>query len=121
MRLVDQRIGVEPRVVHHSIDEVVHHGRDAVDAAEASVQRRLILRLLSLSHRRTPGFISSPAESISDPSLEPDMLARASNGRDSAGSVTTYPRARITKNDPPRAQPQEDRSGGATAAMAGGG
>jgi hypothetical protein len=50
VRLVDQRIGVEPRVAHHPVDEVVDHGRDTVHAAEASVQRRAVLRLLALGH-----------------------------------------------------------------------
>src|SRR5262249_7480036 len=33
VRLVDQGIGVEPRVGHHAVDEVVYDGRDAVDTA----------------------------------------------------------------------------------------
>src|SRR5437868_3265527 len=31
VRIVDQEIGVEPRVGHYAIDEVVYDGRDAVD------------------------------------------------------------------------------------------
>ncbi len=33
VRIVDQGIGVEPRVGHHAVDEVVYDGRDAVDTA----------------------------------------------------------------------------------------
>src|SRR2546425_4298200 len=30
VRVVDQGIGVEPRIGHHAVDEVVYNGRDAV-------------------------------------------------------------------------------------------
>src|SRR3979411_3060429 len=33
VRIVDQGMGVEPRVGHHAVDEVVYDGRDAVDTA----------------------------------------------------------------------------------------
>src|SRR5437660_12831464 len=35
VRLVDQGIGVEPRIGHQAVDEVIYDGRDAVAAAEA--------------------------------------------------------------------------------------
>jgi hypothetical protein len=38
---VHQRIGVQSRVCHDSVDEVVHHGGDAVDAAKSVVEREL--------------------------------------------------------------------------------
>jgi hypothetical protein len=44
VRVVDQRIGVEPRVGHHTVDEVVYDGRDAVDTAEPLVKVGRILR-----------------------------------------------------------------------------
>jgi hypothetical protein len=51
MRLVDQRIGVEPGIAHDPIDQIVDHGRDAVDAAEATIERGQILRLFTMRHR----------------------------------------------------------------------
>src|SRR5229473_5168086 len=44
VRVVDQGIGVEPRIGHHAVDEVVYDGRDAVDTAEPLVKVRRILR-----------------------------------------------------------------------------
>ena len=44
VRVVDQGIGVEPRVGHHTVDEVVYDGRDAVDTAEPLVKVGRILR-----------------------------------------------------------------------------
>ena len=44
VRVVDQRIGVEPRIGHHAVDEVVYDGRDAVDTAEPLVKVGRILR-----------------------------------------------------------------------------
>jgi hypothetical protein len=41
VRLVHQRIGVHPRVCHHSVYEIVYHGGDAVDAAKSVVKRGL--------------------------------------------------------------------------------
>src|SRR5262249_36622223 len=54
MRFVDQGIGVEPRIGHHTVDEIVYDGRDAVDTAEPLVKVGQILRghrpLLPLPH-----------------------------------------------------------------------
>ena len=54
VRVVDQGIGVEPRIGHHAVDEVVYDGRDAVDTAEPLVKVGQILRghwhLLLLPH-----------------------------------------------------------------------
>src|SRR6266566_2025026 len=44
VRVVDQGIGVEPRIGHHTVDEVVYDGRDAVDTAEPLVKVGRILR-----------------------------------------------------------------------------
>src|SRR5258705_6396560 len=44
VRVVDQGIGVEPRVGHHTVDEVVYDGRDAVDTAEPLVKVGRTLR-----------------------------------------------------------------------------
>src|SRR5258707_7160335 len=44
VRVVDQGIGIEPRIGHHAVDEVVHDGRDAVDTAEPLVKVGRILR-----------------------------------------------------------------------------
>src|SRR5207245_4211378 len=44
VRVVDQGIGVEPRIGHHAVDEVVYDGRDAVDTAEPLVKVGRILR-----------------------------------------------------------------------------
>ena len=38
VRVVDQGIGIESRIGHHAVDEVVHDGRDAVDTAEPLVK-----------------------------------------------------------------------------------
>src|SRR5258705_5225845 len=38
VRVIDQGIGVEPRVGHHTVDEVVYDGRDAIDTAEPLVK-----------------------------------------------------------------------------------
>jgi hypothetical protein len=52
-RVVDQGIGVEPRVGHHTVDEVVYDGRDAVDTAEPLVKVGRILCAIGTSS--TPG------------------------------------------------------------------
>src|SRR5438552_5923268 len=44
VRVVDQGIGVEPRISHHAVDEVVYDGRDAVDTAEPLIKAGRILR-----------------------------------------------------------------------------
>src|SRR5205814_7241331 len=44
VRVIDQGIGIEPRIGHHAVDEVVHDGRDAVDTAEPLVKVRRVLR-----------------------------------------------------------------------------
>src|SRR5436309_13867389 len=44
VRVVDQGIGIEPRIGHHAVDEVVYDGRDAVDTAEPLVKVGRILR-----------------------------------------------------------------------------
>src|SRR5947208_10821975 len=44
VRVVDQGIGVKPRIGHHAVDEVVYDGRDAVDTAEPLVKVGRILR-----------------------------------------------------------------------------
>src|ERR1700716_2975641 len=44
VRVIDQGIGIEPRIGHHAVDEVVHDGRDAVDTAEPLVKVGRILR-----------------------------------------------------------------------------
>src|SRR5207302_4718585 len=44
VRVVDQGIGVEPRIGHHAVDEVIYDGRDAVDTAEPLVKVGRILR-----------------------------------------------------------------------------
>src|SRR5258707_7687104 len=44
VRVVDQGIGVEPRIGHHAVDEVVYDGCDAVDTAEPLVKAGRILR-----------------------------------------------------------------------------
>ncbi len=36
--LIDARIGIEPGIDHQSVDEVIDHGGDVVDAAEAIVE-----------------------------------------------------------------------------------
>src|ERR1700692_2814537 len=41
--VVDQGIGVEPRIGHYAVDEVVYDGRDAVDTAEPLVKVGQIL------------------------------------------------------------------------------
>src|SRR6266436_10110887 len=44
VRVVDQGIGVEPRIGHRAVDEVVYDGRDAVDTSEPLVKVGRILR-----------------------------------------------------------------------------
>src|SRR6266403_1532992 len=44
VRVVDQGIGVEPRGGHHTVDEVVYDGRNAVDTAEPLVKVGRVLR-----------------------------------------------------------------------------
>src|SRR5947199_6661813 len=44
VRLVDQGIGVEPRIGHHAVDQVVYDGRDAIDTAEPLIKVAGILR-----------------------------------------------------------------------------
>jgi len=39
--LVHERVGVQSRVVHDSVDEVVHHGSDVIDTTESVVERGL--------------------------------------------------------------------------------
>src|SRR5262249_40801464 len=41
MRLIDLGIGVQPRIVHDAVDEVIHDRRDGVDAAQPLVEGRL--------------------------------------------------------------------------------
>src|SRR5258705_5633896 len=43
VRVVDQGIGVEPGVGHHTVDEAVYDGRNAVDTAEPLVKVGRIL------------------------------------------------------------------------------
>ena len=54
-RVVDQGIGVEPRIDHHAVDEVVYDGRDAVDTAEPLVKAGRLLR-----GDCTPGLLRCP-------------------------------------------------------------
>jgi hypothetical protein len=42
VRFVHQGVGVQSRVYHDSIDEVVYHGSDAIDATKSVVKRGLI-------------------------------------------------------------------------------
>jgi hypothetical protein len=51
VRHVDQRVGIEPGIAHDPIDRIIDHGRDAVDAAQPTVERELILRLHAVRHR----------------------------------------------------------------------
>ncbi len=39
MRLVDARVGVQPRIGHDTVDQVIDDGRDVIGAAKAIVER----------------------------------------------------------------------------------
>jgi len=43
VRFVHQRIGVQSRVCHDSVDKFVHHGGDAVDASKSRKERAFLL------------------------------------------------------------------------------
>jgi hypothetical protein len=55
MRLVNGGIGIQSWIDHDSVDEVVYHGGDAIDATKSFIQRWSFLwlqvNLLSAGHR----------------------------------------------------------------------
>src|SRR5437763_17208179 len=46
MRFVHQRVRVQPRIVHHTFDQIIHNACDAVNAAQALVEGLLLLNLV---------------------------------------------------------------------------
>jgi hypothetical protein len=51
MRFVHQGIGVQSRVNHDSVYEVIHHGSDAVVATKSAVERAFLLAASWISSR----------------------------------------------------------------------
>jgi hypothetical protein len=41
VRFIDRRVGIQARIAHDPVDEVIHGHRDAIDTSEALVERTL--------------------------------------------------------------------------------
>jgi hypothetical protein len=52
MRRGDARIGIQPRIGHDTVDQIIDDGRDVMDAAKAIVERGLV-------RARAPGRVPS--------------------------------------------------------------
>src|SRR5262245_60450637 len=89
MRLIDLGIGVEPRVVHDAVDEVIDHGGNGIDAPKPLVEAGLRIR-------RFPGLTLSghvsPPSSRGDPTRRAVTFLTAATG--CAGSVDSLCRPR---------------------------
>ena len=46
MRFIDLGIGVQPRVVHDTVNKVIHDGRDRIDTPKSIIERGLGIWLI---------------------------------------------------------------------------